>query len=200
MSWGDPPERNLNHRDRTTFGRNPGSLCLNRLAGKRSRTGISSLKEGDAARLRRGISRIPQEEEETFTRLLSKLRSGNGADEAVAMPITSTLARGDSVASVTHQDRIATTSFASDDYYALIHTPIPIPKAMKIPKAKDAVDAEWKKLIDKKAWLVDTVREKKDVIREAREQGQTVRVGSIMDLCHEKRSELPPEKRRYKGR
>ena len=98
-------------------------------------------KERDAARLQRGISCIPQEDEEAYTQLLSDLRTKSGQDEASAMPIITDLARGDSVAMMVHQDHIAASAFTSDEYYALIHTPIPIPKAMKIPKAKEAVDA-----------------------------------------------------------
>ena len=48
--------------------------------------------------------------------------------------------------------------------------------------------------------MEETVTEKGDVIARAKRLGQTVHFGSLMDLCHEKHSELPPEKRSYKGR
>ena len=54
-----------------------------------------------------------------------------------------------------HQDRVAAPG-GSYDYYAMVHTPIPIPKANKIPEAKKALDEEWHKLgYDKKAWIIE---------------------------------------------
>jgi len=101
----------------------------------------------------------------------------------------------------THQDKIAQASFASDEWFALVHTPIPMPKAMKIPKAKEAVDAEWDKLaIKKKAWDVNTVMARADVEAKAKREGKHVHFGSLMDLCHEKHSELDISMRKYKGR
>ena len=47
---------------------------------------------------------------------------------------------------------------------------------------------------------METVSEKEDVIARAKRTGKTIHFGSLMDLCHEKHSELPPERRTYKGR
>ena len=44
-----------------------------------------------------------------------------------------------------HEDSEAQAGYASDTYFALAHTPIDISKAMKIPKARKALDAEWSK-------------------------------------------------------
>ena len=49
-----------------------------------------------------------------------------------------------------HQDRIGDIGVCSEEFYALIHAPIKMDKAMKIPDAKKAVDAEWTKLEQKK--------------------------------------------------
>ena len=84
--------------------------------------------------------------------------------------------------------------------YALVHTPIPIKKAMGMPPAAAALEAEWKKLEDKRAWLLPKVRSKKVVMQEARQQGKTVHFGSLMDLCFEKHSEQAVQNRKYKGR
>ena len=43
---------------------------------------------------------------------------------------------------------------------------------MQIPEAKAAVEKEWRKLEDKRAWLVETVRSKADVMREAKAKGK----------------------------
>ena len=68
-----------------------------------------------------------------------------------------------------HQDHFASVGFCSSEWFALVHTPVPMSKAMKIPKAREAVDKEWHKLeVLQKAWDVSKVRERADVIREAK--------------------------------
>ena len=103
-----------------------------------------------------------------------------------------------------HQDHVSTAGFVSGEWFALVHTPIPMKKAMNIPKAIEAVDAEWQKLADKKAWLLDTVQPKAKVEARSKATGVPVHFGSLMDLCHEKHSELqrhiPVNERTYKGR
>ena len=44
------------------------------------------------------------------------------------------------------------------------------------------------------------VRNKNEVIAEARNKGKTVHFASLMDLCHLKKSELEPKFKKYKGR
>ncbi len=99
-----------------------------------------------------------------------------------------------------HQDHIGDVGKASEDYHAMVHTPIDISKAMKIPKAKEAVDAEWNKLIKKKAWLYSTVRPRREVQDQAIAEGREVHFGTLMDLCHLKHSELAEHFHVYKGR
>ena len=54
----------------------------------------------------------------------------------------------------------------------------------------------------KQAWLLDTVRPKREVMAEAKQSGKTIHIGSLMTLCHEKHSELnlPMNEKKYKGR
>ena len=99
-----------------------------------------------------------------------------------------------------HQEHEAPSGYVSNDWFALVHTPVPMSKVIKIPKAKKAVQDEWDKLSGLKAWLLDTVSEKADVIRKAKENKETVHFGSLMALCHQKHSELSEALRRYKGR
>ena len=61
---------------------------------------------------------------------------------------------------------------------------------MKIIEAKAAVDKEWEKLEKIPAWQLTKVRNKKDVIDEARTKGKTVHFASLMDVRHLKNSEL----------
>ena len=48
--------------------------------------------------------------------------------------------------------------------------------------------------------LVTNVRNKNEVITEARNEGRTVHFASLMDLCHLEDSELEPQFQKYKGR
>ena len=50
------------------------------------------------------------------------------------------------------------------------------------------------------AWQMTKVRNKKDVIAEARNEGRTVHFASLMDVCHPENSELEPHVQKYKGR
>ena len=57
-------------------------------------------------------------------------------------------------------------------HYNLVHKLTPMPQAMKIPEAKAAVDKEWEKLEKISAWDLANVRNKSDVINEARKKGR----------------------------
>ena len=65
-----------------------------------------------------------------------------------------------------HQDHTEAKGFASLDQMAMVHLPIPIGKALKIPEAKKAVDTEWAAHVQKKTRDLDRVRPKEEVIAE----------------------------------
>ena len=71
---------------------------------------------------------------------------------------------------------------------------------MQIPEAKRAVDEEWQKLEDKTAWDFRSVRPKAEVIAECKRSKKNAHAGSLMDLCHEKHSELKLLIKLFKGR
>ena len=62
------------------------------------------------------------------------------------------------------------------------------------------MEKEWEKLKKNPVWQLTKVRNKKEVIEEARNKGRTVHFASLMDLCHLKKSELEPRYQKYKGR
>merc|ERR1711954_477641 len=109
-------------------------------------------------------------------------------------------ARGEKSHRRQHQDHTAPKGYASVDQFALVHTPIQIGKAMRIPDAKKAVDDEWNAHEQKKTWNVNKVRPKAEVIAEAEKKKVSVHFGRLMDLCHLKHAELSPELQKYKGR
>ena len=99
-----------------------------------------------------------------------------------------------------HEDHIAGKGINSLNHYILVHKCMSIPKAMKIPDAKATVDKEWWKLEDLPGWHLTKVRNKKEVIDEARTKGAKVHFASLMDICHLKNAELEAEHQKYKGR
>ena len=50
------------------------------------------------------------------------------------------------------------------------------------------------------AWQLTKVRNKNEVIAEARNEGKTVQFASLVDLCPLKNSELEPKNQKYKSR
>jgi hypothetical protein len=81
---------------------------------------------------------------------------------------------------------------------AMVHTPVRDWKNKE--GARQAVDKEWNKLADKKAWILETVREYEQVAAEASRTGKTVHFGDLMRLCHVKQSELAEKYHSFKGR
>ena len=99
-----------------------------------------------------------------------------------------------------HQENLAPAGYVSEELWALVHTPIAIDKALQIPAAREAWEKEWKKLEGRKAWLLNSVREYDEVESEARKENRSVHFGQVMQLCHEKHSELQKAVREFKGR
>ena len=99
-----------------------------------------------------------------------------------------------------HEDHIAGKGDNSLQHYNLVHKFIPMPQAMKIPAAKAAVDKEWETLEKIPAWDKTKVRNKSEVIDEARTEGAKVHFASLMELCHLKNAELETQHQKYKGR
>ena len=98
-----------------------------------------------------------------------------------------------------HEDHIAGKGDTSLQHYNLVHKFIPMPRAMKIPAAKAAVDKEWEKLEKISAGKLTKVKSKKMVIDEARTKGAKVHFASLMDICHLKNAELEAKHQKYKG-
>ena len=74
-----------------------------------------------------------------------------------------------------------------------------MPQAMKIPAAKAAEDKGWGKLEKISTWNLTGVRNKSEVIDEARTKGAKVHFASLMDICHLKNAELEAKHQKYKG-
>ena len=60
-----------------------------------------------------------------------------------------------------HQDHIIAKGTNSITHYSLVHKFIPMPRAVKIPDAKAAVEKEWEKLMKIPAWQLMKVKKTK---------------------------------------
>ena len=98
------------------------------------------------------------------------------------------------------EDHISAKGINSLTHFNLVHEFIPMLQALKILDAKAAVEKEWETLRKLPAWQLTKVRNKKEVIEEAKNKGRKVHFASLMDLCHLKNSELEPQYQKYKGR
>ena len=66
-------------------------------------------------------------------------------------------------------------------------------QAMKIPDAKAAVYKKREKHEKIPAWQLTKVRNEKEVVAEARDEGKNVHFALLMDVCHLKNSKLEPQ-------
>ena len=99
-----------------------------------------------------------------------------------------------------HMDHFSQSAYDNIKEYGLIHTPVSIKKANKIPAAKAAVDSEWDAHAAKKTWNIERVKPRAEVIKEAKAKNMSVHFGTLMDLCHLKHAELDVQHQKYKGR
>ena len=99
-----------------------------------------------------------------------------------------------------HEDHIAGEGMSSSSHYNLVRNFSDAPPAMKMPDAKAAGEKDWEKLKKIPAWQLTKVKNKNEVIDEARTQRRKVQFESLMDLCHLKNSQLEPQFQKYKGR
>ena len=97
-----------------------------------------------------------------------------------------------------HEDHTEGRGDNSLQHYNLVHN-LPMPQAMKIPAAKAAGGKEREKLEKIPAWDL-TVRNKSEVIDEARTKGIKVHFALLMDICHLKNAELETKHQKYKRR
>ena len=157
----------------------------------------------EEARTKRGFHYVPTEDKD-YLKILSDARLKHAPPPVPGMPTikhgTAVICQGGTSADRNHQDHVATSGYCSNEWHALVHTPIPLKKAYESPRARAAIDAEHDKLNKKTAWDFTTVRAKADVIADAKKKGKRVNFGNLMELCHEKHSELKLAIPTYKGR
>ena len=92
-----------------------------------------------------------------------------------------------------HREKITPPNYTPDLRLvnSLVARPVNKREIRANPKAQEALDLEWNKLVKKDAWLYDTVTEWKEVSNKAKKSGEKVHVGKVFEICVEKGSELP---------
>ena len=116
----------------------------------------------------RKIFHIDVAEEENYNKkIIADAKGKLMPIAAPAMPVVyySAVAQGNleqvSETKEDHVDTIAPVGHTSDAYYALLHTSIPQRDAVKIPKARAAINTACDRLgVKRKAWLLETVKER----------------------------------------
>ena len=89
-----------------------------------------------------------------------------------------------------HQDRVSTAGDISETYWGLIHQPVSIPKALRIPKVREALDKEWQKLDKGRVWFMDTVAEKKEVEAKCQKNGIECEFCNVIELRHNNKQRI----------
>ena len=111
------------------------------------------------ARTQRGIFQVEPGDLEEYTTAMQYARERYGRKDAPLMPCFSPSgqdpllcpvisAGGDSKQN--HNDNVAPFGNTSSEYFALVHTPISLQEAAKIPAAMKALNGEWENLKIKK--------------------------------------------------
>jgi hypothetical protein len=193
---------------------------------------IESAKRDEVRERRGISNVVSEEDTEEFEKVLSDAKRIYAMPNAPAMPVIvqAMISKQDSVSEgrpsassnqqcSQHDDHVAEAGYVSEeayammyqnvsepstppDGYAMIHLPIPMPKALQIPEAVKALENEWAKLEnpERPSWDIEGVRSKAEVAAEAKASGKTVHFGNLMPLCHRKNSEFGEEFWSYKGR
>ena len=136
----------------------------------------------DKARAERGIMYISEAEVKTWRETLEAAKKALSPKAAPAMPCVQVACPG-VVSPSPHQDNVAPAGYCSDEWFACVHLPIKIEVAKGIPEASAALNAEFKKLEDKRTWDMSTVKERDDVIRD--------RKSTRLNSSHSQQSRMP---------
>ena len=86
---------------------------------------------------------VPENQVDDYIKIMARLKHKLMAPDAPAMPLLALNAATGlgrpCAGGREHQDNIGMAGYVSDEWFALIHTPVPMAKALKIPDAKKAV-------------------------------------------------------------
>ena len=130
------------------------------------------------ARMKLGV--VAPEDNDEYRKLIADALEKYSLSESPAMA-TKEIGRegsgGKLHAKRKHEERVAPKGHVSMEHYGLVHAPVKMKQAMKIPEAKKAVDTEWEKLKNAPAWDLGKMKPKAKVIAEAEANGVDVHFG-----------------------
>ena len=99
-----------------------------------------------------------------------------------------------------HQDHIARKGIISLNHCNLVHKFYSYASSNENTGCESSSGQRMRKTQENTGWQLTKVRNNKEVIDEARNDGRKVHIASLMDLCHLKNSELETKIQKYKGR
>ena len=111
----------------------------------------------NAVRKERNIFKVLDDDTEDYEKQMSEAISNNSTIHAPAMPVISytggnplsggSTEHGGSLSLEdtprAHQDHDTHVGYQCDDLFAMVHKPVKLPDARKIPDAKAALEKEW---------------------------------------------------------
>ena len=97
-----------------------------------------------------------------------------------------------------HMDHVTDKCYWGTFHNDMVHWPISIPDAVRIPGATAAVDTEWGTYKTLPARDVKKVTSKSEVLRQEKKYGQTIHFANLTDSCHVKNAELAKYFQKYK--
>ena len=84
--------------------------------------------------------------------------------------------------------------------YAMVAQLVKDKATLKSDECQKALRKEWDNLLSRKCWDINKAEKWKVVKARADKAGETIHLGSLLELVYEKHSELDPGKRQLKGR
>ena len=150
---------------------------------------MEGLSKKDLRTLRRAFNRLPH-----YPMPIAGMVTSDTPQEGATLPAVDEKPQ--------HRVQGSNAHVMSDTEFAFIHVVEPwrVSDAMKIPEARAALDAEWNKLVSKRAFDMLKVRPWGEVQKEARREGRTVHIARLFQLIGLKHSELAKKHQKWKGR
>ena len=107
----------------------------------------------DEERKKRGITHVKDNDVDRYTSILADARNRLAVPDAPELPsqagTANTMVREGREQNNTqqpHHEHVAAAGFASDEWFAMVHTPVPMNEVNRTPAAVKAMEKEWTKL------------------------------------------------------
>ena len=140
MGRGTPYQSPINHKTRQCLARKLGAYVEKNAERCNPVFWETEKVRRQKSREKRGLHEIPEVEEEDYHKTLAETRDKLSIPEAPAMPLVqqANASMHGETRSTQHQEKVAPIGFVSDEWFALVHTPVK--NWQNVPEARKAVD------------------------------------------------------------